>query len=235
LAAVIVMENIFKKSLSRRSFLTLAACSMLGMLPTAHAEKNFLTLEDSELSQNFSGLDDSTTRAEKNFVTLEEMNIGGASLEFDEMTLRTYTGAIIVHHFGLLRGDTDASLEEIHEMHKNKNHWSGIGYHFVIHKDGTIERARPLEYIGAHAKDNNEFTVGVALAGNYQFGTPPQIQLEQSVKLIGALCHKYKFPATDTTILGHRDVCKTTCPGRNLYKLLPQLIDDTKNYLKEAT
>ena len=175
-----------------------------------------------------------TVHAQENFKTLEELQIGNVTLDFDEMSLRTYTGAIIVHHFGLLRGDTDASVEEIHDLHKNKNHWSGIGYHFVIHKDGFIETGRPLECIGAHAQVNNEFTVGVALAGNYQFGRPPQAQLDSAVKLLGALCHKYKFPATDTTILGHRDVCKTTCPGINLYKLLPNLIDRTENYLKEV-
>ncbi|MBP9550733.1 MAG: hypothetical protein KBE34_02250, partial [Veillonella sp.] len=33
-----------------------------------------------------------------------------------------------------------------------KNGWAGIGYHFVIRKDGTIERGRPLSVVGAHDK-----------------------------------------------------------------------------------
>lgn len=210
------MEKLFDKTFTRRNFLVgsakiLSACSMFGMLP-------------------------GVVRAEENkFKTLEELNIGEVHLEFGELELRPYTGAIIVHHYGLLRGDTDATVEEIHELHKNKNHWSGIGYHFVVHKDGSIDYARPLEYQGAHALANNEFTVGVAFAGNYQLGTPPKVQVDSAVQLLGAICHKYKFPATDTTILGHRDVGKTSCPGINLYRLLPDIIQETKKYLEAAT
>ena len=80
------MENFFNKTLSRRNFLTLTACSMFGMLPTVHAQENFKTLE--------------------------ELQIGNVTLDFDEMSLRTYTGAIIVHHFGLLRRDFVALVVE---------------------------------------------------------------------------------------------------------------------------
>lgn len=200
------MYNIFDKSFSRRNFIKTSAkiltASMLGIFP-AKVYAN-------------------------NFKSLDELKIGKVNLTFDEMDLRPYTGAIIVHHFGLIRGDTDATVEEIHEMHKKLNKWSGIGYHFVIHKDGFIEYARPLEYQGAHAKRNNEFTVGVALAGNYEIGEPPEEQLQSAVQLLAAICDKYNFPPTDTTILGHRDVGKTACPGKNVYKILPDIIENTK-------
>lgn len=223
------MKNIFEDKITRRNFINtsakiLAAYSVLGILPeTADAKrkKNSSTSEPEGL-----------LKPPEKFLTLEQMNIGRKNLEFGEMTLRDYTGAIVIHHSGLLRGDVDSKVEDIHKMHKEGNHWSGIGYHFLIHKDGKIEYGRPLEYLGAHTFKNNEFTVGICLAGNYQFGTPPTVQVQSAIQLVGAICDKYNFQPTDTTIFGHRDLGKTTCPGRNLYELLPQIIDHSQKVLK---
>lgn len=49
-----------------------------------------------------------------------------------------------------------------------KNGWAGIGYHFVIRKDGTIERGRPLSVVGAHAQGDNLHTIGICMAGNFE-------------------------------------------------------------------
>ncbi|MBP9551198.1 MAG: N-acetylmuramoyl-L-alanine amidase, partial [Veillonella sp.] len=49
-----------------------------------------------------------------------------------------------------------------------KNGWAGIGYHFVIRKDGTIERGRPLSVVGAHAQGNNLHTIGICMARNFE-------------------------------------------------------------------
>ena len=160
--------------------------------------------------------------------TLDELEIETLPLEFGEMDIRTHTGAIVIHHTGMR--NTDMTVADIHDLHVNGNHWSGIGYHFVIHKDGIISSGRPLEYLGAHALSNNEFTVGVCLTGNYNLGKPPIEQLNSAVELVAALCDKYKFEPTDTTIFGHRDFGGISCPGDNLYKLLPNIIKEA-NYL----
>ena len=206
------MNNIFTENFSRRNFIKAAGFFAASyFIPKIASANEFIKTE---------------------FKTLDEMNIGKTNLVFDAMDLREYTGAIVVHHSGLLKGDVDSTVADIHEMHIVKNKWSGIGYHFVIHKDGFVEFARPLEYQGAHTFKNNEFTVGICLAGNYQIGEPPQEQLQSAVQLIGALCEKYKFPPTDTTIFGHRDLGKTSCPGKNLYVLLPDIIYSSRKILK---
>ena len=221
------MKNISDKTFSRRSFLSnsakiLAAYSTLGIFSksVSAAKKKFIPEPEKNPFEV------------KKFLTLEKMNIGRKNLDFGEMDLREYTGAIVIHHSGLLKGDVDSTLEDIHKMHVEKNHWSGIGYHFLIHKDGSAEYARPLECQGAHTFKNNEFTVGICLAGNYQFGTPPTPQVQTAIQLIGALCNKYDFQPTDMTIFGHRDLGDTSCPGRNLYALLPEIIDNSQKILK---
>ena len=59
--------------------------------------------------------------------------------EFSSLQNRETTDAIVIHHVG--NTNRDVSAAEIDRWHKN-NGWAGIGYHFVIRKDGTIERGR---------------------------------------------------------------------------------------------
>ena len=68
---------------------------------------------------------------------------------------RCKTDMIVIHHTG--GNDIDASAEQIHDWHYNHqpDAWSGIGYHFVIRKDGRIERGRPERAIGSHAYGSN--------------------------------------------------------------------------------
>lgn len=155
--------------------------------------------------------------------TLDELDIKKIPLDFaGSLNYRTHTGAIVIHHSGMR--DIDMSATYIHDLHVHKNRWAGIGYHFVVRKDGTIEQGRPLNAIGAHSAANNEFTVGICLTGNYNIGEPPKSQLNSAVRLVSAICDKYKFEPTDTTVFGHKDLCSTSCPGESLYKLLPSII-----------
>ena len=78
------------------------------------------------------------------------------NLEFSSLQNRKTTDAIVIHHVGGTK--RDVSAEVIDGWHKN-NGWAGIGYHFVIRKDGTIERGRPMDILGAHCYDHNWHTV----------------------------------------------------------------------------
>ena len=101
---------------------------------------------------------------------MERVNIVETDLEFNnDLTQRTTTDMVVIHHTG--EADIDASAEQINEWHK-KNGWAGIGYHFVIRKDGTIERGRPVDTIGAHAYGENSHTIGVHLSGDFMQGQP---------------------------------------------------------------
>ncbi|EPX78509.1 hypothetical protein Salmuc_03620 [Salipiger mucosus DSM 16094] len=45
---------------------------------------------------------------------------------------------------------TGTKMAEIRRWHVEDRGWSDIGYHFLIDRDGTVARGRPLERIGAH-------------------------------------------------------------------------------------
>lgn len=94
--------------------------------------------------------------------------VGGAEeLEADFASATRDITETVVHWTGTYT-DQDIGVEEIHQWHQAQG-WSGIGYHYVIRRDGSLERGRPINYEGAHAKANghNKNSIGVAFVGGY--------------------------------------------------------------------
>ena len=91
-------------------------------------------------------------------------------LEELEAEFRSATRDIteVVVHWTAHFINQDIGAEEIHGQHK-KDGFKGIGYHYVIRKDGTIERGRPINKEGAHAKANghDKYSIGIAFVGGY--------------------------------------------------------------------
>ena len=145
-------------------------------------------------------------------------------LEFTEYEERAVTERIVIHHAGFPDGDKDSSAEEIHKFHRDVNGWAGIGYHYVIRKDGTIEQGRKPLAVGAHALHHNKNSIGICVAGNFNLAKPNRKQMD-SLKLLTAwLCQRYKLnPMGKGVIVGHRDLNDTSCPGENLYPKLGEL------------
>lgn len=148
---------------------------------------------------------------------MERVNIKETNLKFGELSKRTKTNMIVVHHTG--QADIDASAEQIHEWHLN-NGWAGIGYHFVVRKDGTIERGRPVWAIGSHAYGENSHSLGIHLSGDFMQAYPTTEQIERTAMLIANLCEDYDIPADREHIVGHGELMATDCPGTNLQALL---------------
>ena len=151
-------------------------------------------------------------------------------LNFTDYEERKLTEMIVIHHAGFPDGDKDSSAEEIHKFHQEVNGWAGIGYHYVIRKDGTIEQGRKPLAVGAHALHHNKNSVGICVAGNFEVAKPNREQMD-SLKLLTAwLCQKYKLnPMRKGVIVGHRNLNDTACPGENLYKRL----DEIRRYCRD--
>ena len=142
-------------------------------------------------------------------------------LDFNSLSERSYTDMIVIHHTG--SPDMDASAEQIHGWHLN-NGWSGIGYHYVIRKDGTIERGRPEWAIGSHAYGENSHTIGIHLSGYFEQAEPTSKQIEKLAMLIADVADRYGIPIDRNHVVGHGELMSTDCPGAKLQALLN---DDT--------
>lgn len=154
---------------------------------------------------------------------MERVHLKDLSLDIDDDCLdaRDITDMIVIHHTGNPTDD-DLSAEEINESHQDQG-WVGIGYHYVIRKDGTVELGRPDWAIGAHAYGENSHTIGVHVCGNFEIGEPTDAQIEALAMLIANLCEDYGLPIDEDHVVGHRDLMATACPGANLYALLPEI------------
>ena len=142
-------------------------------------------------------------------------------LDFTSLQERYGTDMIVVHHTGDPEDD-DLSAEEIHRIHQMGNGWAGIGYHYVIRKNGQVEIGRPDWAVGSHAYGYNSHSIGVHVCGNFEIAKPTEYQIESLAYLLGWLCDEYNLnPRED--IVAHRDLMATACCGENLYNMLDEI------------
>ena len=118
---------------------------------------------------------------------------------------------IIIHCTATPEGRL-VSVEEIDQWHQDRG-WSGIGYHYIIHMDGSISNGRPISKIGAHTKGHNSHSIGIAYIGGIDSAgkaadTRTKAQKQAFVRLIKKLDDLY----TIKKISGHRDYANKACP-----------------------
>jgi N-acetylmuramoyl-L-alanine amidase len=120
----------------------------------------------------------------------------------------------IIIHFSETPEGKDFGAKDIDLWHKQKG-WRGIGYHYVIKLDGTIEDGRPLEQIGSHCYGQNRDSIGICYIGGkrdaYLCDTRTNDQKDALLKLIKEL--KDMFPENDLLVFGHNDYSNKVCPG----------------------
>lgn len=141
---------------------------------------------------------------------------------------RAATNFFVIHHIGDCSRDVPAA--EIHQWHLN-NGWAGIGYHYVIRKDGTIERGRPRWALGSHCYGFNNESIGINVVGNLQESQPTNAQIESLTNLVAELCEIYDFEPNEDTVVGHRDKNSTSCPGDLMYNRLGEVRSKAKELL----
>ena len=153
---------------------------------------------------------------------MERVNVKDVGLDFaGDLITRTATDMVVLHHTGV--ADIDASAEEINRWHKN-NGWVGIGYHYVIRKDGTVEQGRPHWTIGAHAYGENSHTIGIHVSGDFEEAEPTDAQIESLAMLLANICMDYGLPMDREHIVAHCDLMPTSCCGKNLYNRIEEVI-----------
>jgi len=116
----------------------------------------------------------------------------------------------VIHH----TASRDVSVQEIDSWHRERG-WDCIGYHFVIRKDGTIEKGRSLSLNGAHALGRNHF-VGIALTG-YNVFTKEQlnslIRLLKQINITHIESHHENCPGNGLDLEFIKEQISTTTSG----------------------
>ena len=78
----------------------------------------------------------------------------------------------IVIHATETATDKDIGAIEINNIQSKLGH-DGIGYHYVIRRDGRLQRGRPADRVGDHTSVNNHnnFSLGIVLVGGINVAT----------------------------------------------------------------
>ena len=77
--------------------------------------------------------------------------------------MRTIT--LIVIHCSAVRTNQTSSVAQIDTWHRQRGFKLGIGYHYVVRRNGQIEQGRPEWMVGAHCKNHNKYSIGVCYEG----------------------------------------------------------------------
>lgn len=86
-------------------------------------------------------------------------------------------------------------------------HLAAIGYHFVIHLDGTVETGRHLDEVGAHVYGHNAKSIGICLIGSGRYTSEQWVALDTLVEHLRELYPLAKVKGHYQTDAGK------TCPN----------------------
>lgn len=82
--------------------------------------------------------------------------------------------ALVIHAAATYPSMVDVDAATITEWHKERG-FRTIGYHYIIKRDGTVEKGRPDNIQGAHVLHYNTWkdglTLGICMAGGLKEGT----------------------------------------------------------------
>lgn len=184
-------EEVLKDLITGRKRQAIERLEEIGGTPAEEIEKE---LEQRDVSQDT--ITDTTISPEVGQKTTQDKVIGSEASEWKgadtdpsfftfigskeelvaEMRESTRPITEIVAHWSASYTNQNWDALKIHEIHVNDNDWQGIGYHYVIHRDGRLQRGRPLNLRGAHALayGHNNYSIGVTMIGGYNCpsGTP---------------------------------------------------------------
>ena len=127
--------------------------------------------------------------------------------------MRTIT--LIILHCSAVRPDQTSSAAQIDTWHRKRGFHLGIGYHYVVRRDGQIEPGRPEYMVGAHCKNHNAHSIGVCYEGGLNIrGQPADTRTEAQKASLRRLLEDLHRRYPKALIVGHRDLDPTKeCPG----------------------
>ena len=135
--------------------------------------------------------------------------------------MRTIT--LIVIHCSAVKPDQTSSAAQIDTWHRQRGFKLGIGYHYVVRRNGEIEQGRPEWLVGAHCMNHNKYSIGVCYEGGLDArGQPADTRTTEQKAALRTLLADLHRRYPRAVIVGHHDL--------NLQKACPCIANVTKEY-----
>ena len=130
---------------------------------------------------------------------------------------------LLVIHCSAVRPDQNSSVAQIDTWHRQRGFHLGIGYHYVVRRNGQIELGRPEFMIGAHCQNHNAHSIGVCYEGGLNArGQPEDTRTPEQKSALRALLKDLHRRYPQALIVGHHDL--------NPHKACPCIPDVAKEY-----
>lgn len=120
----------------------------------------------------------------------------------------------IILHCSATPEGKDFTIADIDKWHKARG-WQGIGYHYVIYRDGSVHKGRDIETVGAHTSGYNKNSVGVCYIGGVAIDgkTPKDTRTKEQKMALRNLVNQLKKQFPQATIHGHYEFAAKACPS----------------------
>ncbi len=119
--------------------------------------------------------------------------------------MRTIT--LIVIHCSAVKPDQTSSAAQIDTWHRQRGFHLGIGYHYVVRRNGQIEPGRPEYMVGAHCQNHNSHSIGVCYEGGLDArGQPADTRTEEQKVALRRLLKDLRGRYPRALIVGHHDL-----------------------------
>ena len=130
--------------------------------------------------------------------------------------MRTIT--MIILHCSAVKPNQTSSAKQIDRWHKQRG-WKGIGYHYVIRRDGTIELGRAESEVGAHCTGHNKYSVGICYEGGLDAnGKAADTRTKEQKDAMLALIKELRTRYPKAIVTGHNTFANKACPCFNAEK-----------------
>ena len=122
--------------------------------------------------------------------------------------------SLIIIHCSAVTPDQESSAAQIDTWHRKRGWKFGIGYHYVIRRNGEIEPGRPEWMVGAHCQNHNQHSIGVCYEGGLDIrGQPDDTRTEAQKATLRRLLEDLHRRYPHALIVGHHDLNpRKPCP-----------------------
>ena len=121
---------------------------------------------------------------------------------------------LLIIHCSAVKPDQTSSVAQIDTWHRQRGWKLGIGYHYVVRRNGEIEHGRPEWMIGAHCLNHNAHSIGICYEGGLDArGQPDDTRTAEQKASLRRLLEDLHRRYPRALIVGHHDLDpKKACP-----------------------
>lgn len=129
----------------------------------------------------------------------------------------------IILHCAATPEGKDFTVADIDRWHRARK-FKGIGYHYVIYRDGSVHPGRSLSAAGAHCTGHNANSIGVCYIGGCAADgkTPKDTRTPAQRQALEQLVRELMAQHPGATVHGHNEFAAKACPSFDVKKWLAE-------------